>query len=134
MKKNLEEPLWTFIWAANRYFVGSSTIAASTFPEYVIRDYIDFLSDTQKGLLARDIYEHYKTFQSDDETHRLWLKFAGLLDTEKHFFLEIQGKRYKVFEANGKTYPVEEYSKNPHFDTYVPQEILDKEDTKRVDD
>jgi hypothetical protein len=126
--KPLSDVEWTLIWASLRYFVGRETIASATFPADIIQNYYARMSDAQKKMLARDIYEHFDRCgrignEKIDQT--VWLKFAAALDDTKHFQKTLSdGSRPVLFQIGERIYPLGEYLRSPHHEIYVPDENI----------
>ncbi len=119
----------TMLWSSTRYFLGRQTIASACFPADVIENWHHRLDKTDKELIVRDIKEHFERNGSIgrreiDQPH--WLKFAAALDEDAHEDINlIDGSTCRVFRANGKVYPLEQYLYYPSSETYIPEENIE---------
>lgn len=97
---------WTTCWMAMRYAKGRSSIASIMLAGDIVKEYWSRFTDLQRSMLAKE---------DDNHVHPAWKKFFAALNPET---VTIQGKEIRIFKANGRAYPFEEYLKNPHMEVY----------------
>jgi len=129
MNKRIEMWEWSLIFMSVRYAMGRESAASATLPADIVTNFWSRLSEGNKAILYRDLKEHFDqfgTFGNPNIDNRYWCKFMEALNTKAHFTLKYKGKEYVVFNALGRTYPLDEYVKQPHAEIYIKPEEADK--------
>lgn len=111
----------TTLWMAIRYACHRGTIACVTLPGDIIKSYGKRLSADDKFFLARD--SNYNR----ERLHENWIKFIAAMDEEFHFTLDTPEMGEKIcFEANGRSYLLDDYMEHPEIERYIDMEQLEK--------
>lgn len=119
---------WELLWAAMRYFMPRETIAASMFPALLIDHYHARLTHAQKESLVQDLRDHLARdgrFGHERIDQPGWSKLLDALDEENHADIRLtDGTHRRVFTANGRLYPLDEYLARPHREVFIPGENI----------
>lgn len=118
---------WTLLCGALRYFIGRQTIAAATFPEDVIKNFYQRMTEDQRQFIYREVVDYYKQWGHIGDKNidqPVWLKFANACDTRNHRQVElIDGSICTVFQS-GKIYPINKYLESPYQEIFIPEENI----------
>jgi len=111
---------WQTLWMAIRYAVGRKTIACSSLPGGIAREYVHRLNDQQKVMIVKDIrseIEMCRGFARDEMWEGIdapeWEALADSLDTKKHHQIvtDFEGKKqtHTAFLNDGRWVSVSDY-------------------------
>jgi hypothetical protein len=138
MKKDnrLTDVEYTTCWMAIRYAMNRKTIASATLPEMLVKAFFNRLTEGQKAQIVKELAKNEEEclewsngksggFGHIDIDRPHWMKFWKALESETHWIALLSDNiQVRVFEANGKVYPLDKYVTSPHQEIYIPQENI----------
>lgn len=119
----------TLLWMAIRYACNRQTIASSTLPQDIIKNWYHRLSEHDKQTIVSDLKRESQyndnCFGDKNIDNDTWQKFILALNEEEHFnVICIDGNSYICFKYGDKFYPLEKYIENPHIECFIPTENI----------
>ena len=119
------------IWSSMRYFMGSQTIAASTWPAEFIKKYGKKITTRMSKSLYTDLKYHFDDFgkfghESIDSP--TWEKFMNFLSGERYEVTAegngVPETKLVCFKSRDTYYSVEKYLDEPYKEIYVAPEFI----------
>ncbi len=134
-KKRIPIPItdheWLLIWGSLRYFCGRMSIQSACYPAMLVEHYYARMDDGQRIDLAKEIQrvlDEAGGIGHRDIDEPIWERLKGALNVSLHRTVTlIDGSECRIFEANGRIYPLDEYLAEPWVEMYLPTKNIAKE-------
>jgi hypothetical protein len=132
-RKPLDDTEWACLWMAINFAINRNTKACTLLPYKIVEKYYWRIDQRQRDIIVNILEEHEISIskitgeegKAFGEARNTWLKFWAAMDNRKHYKQKMSdGKEYDVFNYDGKIFPLEEYVKNPQFDTFAKDEHI----------
>lgn len=131
--KSLTNTEEIMLLASVRYFIGRTSIVATTFPCNIIQDLLPRMDENQIEKLRRELEYGIDSIKDYDDTMKLMDEWITLLDyltpINKCIVLIKDGDEIACFKSHDKYIPIKQYLEHPYPLTYIDKKMISKINT-----